>query len=533
LAILLGAKGCAPAQKGVEVEAGAYSEILQRQLWRNILQRYRLIELRRDGLYIYIARGDEDFQEVTVKASLALFSTLMTMMAHSQSAGTFTATGNMTTPRAWHTATLLPDGRVLIAGGVAASGGAGDLASAELFDPSTGTFSPTGDMNAARAEATATLLPNGKVLIAGSDGITTSGTADLYDPKAGTFAPTGNMIVDGAYYHTATLLPDGRVLFVAEEYSGAGAQVYDPSTGTFAPTASPYADPYGDSYATSLPDGRVLITQGNELRGELYDPRTNAFSITNWPREPWVQGPATLLLNGHVLLAGGFEEALDAQSALADVYDPVTQIFRQTGNMTAARTYHTATLLPDWTVLIAGGDSGDIPVTLNSTELYDPASQTFTRAANMVASRYLHTATLLNNGKVLIAGGYTNPSAELYTPASVVPAPVLFSLSGDGQGQGAIWHSTTGAIVSASNPAIAGEALSTYTTNLGKDGVVPPQVIVAGKIAQVLYFGPAPGYPGYYQVNFAEPEGVASGPAVPVRLTYIGRSSNEVSMSVQ
>ncbi len=360
------------------------------------------------------------------------------------------------------------------------------LASAELYDPSTGIFTATGNMSVARAQFTATLLPNGKVLIAGSDGITPLGTAELYDPSTGTFSPTGNMIVDGSYFHTATLLPDGRVLFVAEEYGGSGAQVYDPSTGTFAPTASPFADPYGDGYATSLPDGRVLITQGNELRGELYDPRTNSFSVTDWPREPWVQGPATLLLNGHVLAAGGFDESSGAQSALADVYDPLTQIFRQTGSMTAARTYHTATLLPDGTVLIAGGDTGDIPVTLNRTELYDPAAQTFTRAADMAAPRYLHTATLLNNGKVLIAGGFieqaygplTNSSAELYTPASVVPGPVLFSLSGDGQGQGAIWHSTTGAIVSAGNPAIAGEALSLFTANLAKDGVVPPQVIV-------------------------------------------------------
>ncbi len=457
-------------------------------------------------------------------------------IATAQSPGTFTSTGNMTTPRAWHTATLLPDGRVLIAGGVAPSGGQnGNLVSAELFDPLTGTFSPTGNMTVARSQHTATLLPDGKVLIAGSDGITTLGTAELYDPKTGTFTNTGSMIADGSYFHTATLLPDGRVLFVAQGFYGYGAQVYDPSTGTFAPTANPYADPYGDSTASSLPDGRVLITQGNELRGELYDPRTNAFSVTDWPRDPWVQGPATLLLNGHVLLAGGFEEALDAQSALADVYDPVTQIFRQTGNMTAARTYHTATLLPDGIVLIAGGDSGDIPVTLNSTELYDPAAQTFTRASDMVASRDLHTATLLNNGKVLIAGGFidTNSSAELYTPATVVPAPVLFSLSGDGQGQGAIWNSQTGQIPSAANPAKAGDVLSMYTTSLSEGGVIPPRVAIGGQLAEVLYFGDAPGYPGYFQVNFRVPNGIAPGSAVPVRLTYIGRSSSAVTIGVQ
>jgi len=110
---------------------------------------------------------------------------------------------------------------------------------------------------------------------------------------------------------------------------------------------------------------------------------------------------------------------------------------------------------------------------------------------------------------------------------------VLFSTSGDGKAQGTIWHAQTGQIATADNPAVGGEALSMYTTSLADGSVIPPQVIVGGRLAQVLYFGVAPGYPGYYQVNFVVPDGVPPGPAVSVRLTYVGRSSNAVTLAVQ
>jgi uncharacterized protein (TIGR03437 family) len=141
-----------------------------------------------------------------------------------------------------------------------------------------------------------------------------------------------------------------------------------------------------------------------------------------------------------------------------------------------------------------------------------------------------HTTTLLPDGTVLAAGGYilgpsATSSAELYRPAALTPAPRLFP--------GAIWHATTGMPISPEVPAGAGEILSMYTTSLIDGSVIPPRVIVGGRLAQVLYFGPAPGYPGYDQVNFVQPQGAASGSAVPVRLTYLDRSSNEVAISVK
>jgi hypothetical protein len=372
--------------------------------------------------------------------------------AVAQTGGSFAATGNMAFPRVQNSATLLPDGRVLIAGGSTST-------IAELFDPSTGTFSATGNMTVLRSGHSATLLPNGTVLIAGGDAAGHS--AELYDPKTGTFTSTG-MIDDPGESLTATL-PDGRILFVY------GAKIYDPSTGAFTSTGRPLETPEGggDDTATSLTDGTVLLTQPNELRGELYEPGTGTYRITFGIRDPWVEGSATVLLNGEVLLAGGFDPYL-IESSLAELYAPsehsngsillAGQWFMQTGSLTVARANHTATLLPDGTVLIAGawGDDGNgIPFSLPSAELYDSAASAFTRTGDMNVSRGYHTATLLNNGKVLITGGVTDytfkalSSAELYTPTSVIPAPVLFSLSGNGQGPGAIWHSTTGAIVSA------------------------------------------------------------------------------------
>jgi hypothetical protein len=227
---------------------------------------------------------------------------------------TSTATGSMQTPRWGNTATLLSNGKVLVVGGMDDTGNT--VATAELYDPASGTFSSTGSMESARYFHTATLLSNGKVLVAGGsyffETSNTSGglaTAELYDPTSGTFSPTGTMQA-ARNTHTATLLNTGKVLIVG----GAGtttAELFDPTAGTFSPTGAMEIS-RAEHAATLLPDGTVLVVGGvdpnfgNALAVvELFDPTTGTFTATGGLGTARVNPTATLLNNGQVLVAGG------------------------------------------------------------------------------------------------------------------------------------------------------------------------------------------------------------------------------------
>jgi len=292
-----------------------------------------------------------------------------------------------------------------------------------------------------------------------------------------------------------------------------------------------------------LADGRVLFA--TDPTAELYDPVTNAFSLTGamvtraYGVTPnYISGrTATLLTNGRVLLTGGEQEDLGRFTG-AELYDPSTGAFTATGAMIFARSQHTATLLPGGTVLVAGSQT--FSNSFGTSEIYDPSAGAFTLGANMVNTRFLQTATLLLDGTVLMAGGYPGwpsvvgtSSAEIYTPPASKPAPVLLFLSGDGKGQGAIQHANTVRIASATDPAVAGEYLSIYLTGLADGSVIPPRVAIGGHPAEITFFGGVPGYPGLDVVNIRMPGGVASGSAVPVRLTYLDRPSNQVTIGVQ
>ena len=326
----------------------------------------------------------------------------------------------MEVERAAHTATLLADGRVLIAGGIRT--GEAALASAEIYDPQTRKFSPTGSMAAVRSGHTATLLKNGLVLLAGGfDDEDTVATAELYDPATGRFEPTGSLTAPrgGA---TATLLRDGRVL-VAGGYDGdrslASADLYDPATRRFARTGSMRASRAAHT-ATRLRDGRVLVTGGGNLQGsvlrsaEIYDSSTGRFSATGSLMIRRHKHAAVLLRNGRVLVLGGSDEQdLGNRYRSAEVFDPRTHRFTRASTLSQARFKmpDTVAVTRSGAVLVAGG-----------AQVVDRfRNGRFVPVARLDAARYYSTATLLRDGSLLVVGGYDRairPTAQsfLYRP---------------------------------------------------------------------------------------------------------------------
>lgn len=376
-----------------------------------------------------------------------------------------TPTGSMGSARGAFTATLLANGPAASNGKVLVAGGnravtyyvdpARGLDSAELFDPSTGTFAATASMTTPRYAHTATLLPNGKVLLVGGLGDGGGGgagavlpsppplaSAELYDPATGTFAATGSMHVARAS-HTATLISGGRVLIVGGTpdggkdtgrypYFGSGvlesAEIYDIATGVFTTTGSMTTKRLGHT-ATLLADGTVLVAGGvtttDWLSGqgrwtataELYDPTSGQFTVVGAMHIARELHAATLLSNGKVLITGG-----NWGEERAELYDPGTRTFSDTGSMLSARNAHTATQLPDGKILVGGGALQvecveDFPAScdpVSSMEIFDPATGTFAPLGFMNTVRWAHAAALLDSGSVLLVGGEGEATAELY-----------------------------------------------------------------------------------------------------------------------
>ena len=347
--------------------------------------------------------------------ALALAALLLDLVV-SRTAQAVIWVGNspMTTARYDHTATLLTNGMVLVAGG---GYNAGYFSSAELYDPATKTWTATSSMAANRAMHTATLLPNGKVLVAG--GLTSQGIynhsnngAELYDPTTRTWRVTGAMAT-ARYAHTATLLPNGKVLVAGGNKDGtllSSAELYDPTTETWTSVSGMAAARSGHT-ATLLTDGMMLVAGGSSLASaELYNPATGTWTTTGSMSSARSAHTATLLNDGKVLVVGGINSSGSAAYSSAEVYDPATSTWIQVGTMATGRFSHTATLLPNGKVLVAGGGlaGGGIVIGTaftNSTELYQPSTSTWVDGGVMSAARVEQTATLLPDGSLLMAGG--------------------------------------------------------------------------------------------------------------------------------
>ena len=304
--------------------------------------------------------------------------------------GGFRVGGSLGTARSFQTATLLSDGRILVIGG---SGSTGPVSSAELWHPVGQSFNGTGSLRESRQNHTATLLADGRVLVVGGSRHSGSGeatrvvdvgSAEVFDPTTGSFSPAGSL-VQSRHSHSATLLDDGRVLVVGGWSESGGAlassELWDPDTGSFSLAAPPASARAGHT-ATLLADGRVLIVGGGtEQRSavdsaELWDPATESFGPTGALKEARSGHTATLLPDGRVLIVGGGVPALnrftcpEVCTATAEIWDPALDSFSSTGSLTDARMNHTATLLPDGRVLVVGG--GLLDWVTGSAEVYDP-----------------------------------------------------------------------------------------------------------------------------------------------------------------
>ena len=350
----------------------------------------------------------------------------------------FTATGSLAATRVGQTTTNLADGSVLVAGGTSTS------APAEVYSAGSGTWTTTSAMQSTRSHHTATLLADGRVLlIGGFDGASQLVTAEIYDPSTQSFSATTGTMMHARQNHSATLRPDGRVLVLGGYNTSdnllASAEIWDQSTGSFTSTSSTLVTARQNATATALPNGDILIAGGTGSGNTVLN-SAELFSAVSFGtqsfllRSPRTRHTATFLPSGEVLLAGGSDGS--AALSTAELYtggNTNSSFTTVTNTMLSPREDHTATLLTGGKVLLAGGTDGTAPVA--PAEIFDPSAPTFTTAGTMITPRLNAKATLLRTGKVLLLGGTDGSSsplasAELFDPMDgLVPAFPSLQLS--------------------------------------------------------------------------------------------------------
>lgn len=346
--------------------------------------------------------------------------------------GASNPTGAMSLGRAGHTATLLRSGKVLVAGGridPVASHSPDPTnaltASAELYDPTTGTWSATGSMKFARTFHAASLLRSGKVLVAGGRGDPWEPmtTAELYDPDTGNWTETGGMRA-GRDSFAAIVLRSGKVFATPGLGPGnptSAYELYDPARGSWSAIGGSVVR-FGS--ATLLASGKVLVIgRGSLGAAQLYDPPSNSWQPAGTMITTRDSYTTTLLPSGKVLVAGGDElTGSSGATSSVEIFDPAGGRWTQTNSMTSPHSGANAMLLPIGEVLVAGGGTVSSPLVVDAVDLYEPGADSWTALGVMAAPRSFFTATLLRSGALLFAGGYGPPdgngfsaSAEIYT----------------------------------------------------------------------------------------------------------------------
>jgi len=312
--------------------------------------------------------------------------------------------GTLTTPRSGHTATLLPDGRVIVVSGFATTI---ETPATELYDPATNSWTATGNLNQARNFHATCLLPDGRVLTAGGQkfGANDLKSAEIWDPATGQWSYTGDLITPQLFTDMVTL-PNGKAL-IAGGGSSPSAELYDPTSGTWSATGE-LNHVRGLSHLTLLNDGTVLLAGGQVPEAEIYHPDTGQWTVTGAmaiPRSRFVQ---VLLADGRVLVAGGeTSKGRRIKSAIAstEIFDPATGLWSRAANMRTARRQFTGNLLADGTVLAAGGTDENNALA-GAIEVFDPSTNRWrTTRTGLSIPRASHTGTILLNGDLIIAGG--------------------------------------------------------------------------------------------------------------------------------
>jgi N-acetylneuraminic acid mutarotase len=383
-----------------------------------------------DGLVSAVSAGVTQIRASSEAASSEITVTV--------TASPWTQTGSLSTGRTLHSATLLADGRVLVVGGQTLGPPFQTFASAELYNPTTGTWSITGSLATGRENHFALRLQNGRVLVGGGRSIeqsTALSSVELYDPTTGVWTATGSMSV-ARDLPTVAMLADGRVLVSGGLGAGAGAQalssaeIYNPATGTWT-AAGAMTAARASHTAVRLANGRILVAGGASgtvvssqplSSAELFDPVTSTWTPTGGFSTPRGFHQAVLLANGQALITGGSNWIATVYSA-SDRFDPATGTWTPTGSLASARISHTATVLPNGKVVVVGG-GGNSSTPFASVEVYDPATGAWTAASDLRVARSNHAAVLLSNGKVLVIGGQgtgASTSAEIFDPAAGAP----------------------------------------------------------------------------------------------------------------